>query len=45
MENHRKAVVIMCVGEPATLNACQGWALIVLQRVVLYTSRSHQITN
>lgn len=26
MKNHRKAVVIMCVGEPSALNACHGWA-------------------
>lgn len=45
MESLRKTVVIMCVGEPSTLNACQGLALIVLQCVVLYTSRGHQITN
>lgn len=29
MENLRKTEVIMCVGEPSALNACQGWACIV----------------
>lgn len=38
MENLRKTVVIMRVGEPSTLNACQGRTLIVFLCVVLYTS-------
>lgn len=38
-------LVIMCVGEPPALNACQGLTLIVLQCVVLHKQRSldHQL--
>lgn len=41
----QKRLVIMCVGEPSTLNAWQGWALIVLLCYTLYKQGSpdHQL--